>query len=443
MTFISTMYGQARGYHRLDIRRRVTANEWLAPNALTRTSSQELQHHIHRSIARFPPYAERVKAHRGSLPKPGAPVRLEELPVWTRADQREFFDQQSRPPDAAYMRRSSGSTSTPVRLYVTRESYEWRTAIMDRVYAWAHAQEGVRSVHVWGRDLTLPTRWHHIKRSVHLVLQRRYFFDAFKEFSEQERAACCRFINRIKPEAIVGYTGMLVDIARYSRETHALTWKARTLVATAEGLQGGQRELLEETLASEVFDSYGSREVMNIGMECEKHTGLHLASDNVVVEVVDEAGNPVPAGAEGRIVVTDFHNAASPIIRYDMGDIGVMGPDELCACGRPFPRLARVEGRSQDLVYTPQGSTTAILLCFAIREYDWIDGFQIVQSTRDRILLRLLTRSPITPGMVQPLIDRLRPMLKGMTIDYERVGTLARRPNGKFQLLISEVEPGR
>jgi phenylacetate-CoA ligase len=180
LTLIGALYGQARGYRRLDIWRKVAANERLSRDALARLSEEGVQHHLHRSIARFPHYAERVKAHRGSLPKPGESLRPEELPVWSRDDQRKFFADQTRPEDAAYTRQTSGSTGHPVRFYVTRESYEWRTAVTDRAYAWAHAHEGVRSLHVWAADHTPVTRKQQIKRSVHLALQRRVYFDAFQ-----------------------------------------------------------------------------------------------------------------------------------------------------------------------------------------------------------------------------------------------------------------------
>jgi phenylacetate-CoA ligase len=237
---------------------------------------------------------------------------------------------------------------------------------------------------------------------------------------------------------------MLADIARFARDNGALTWKARTLITTAEGMLEGQRELMEQVLAHEVFDSYGSREVMNIGSECETHQGLHLATDNLRVEVVDKNGMPLPAGSEGRVVVTDLHNAATPMIRYEVGDFGTMGPDEPCACGRPFPRLARVEGRIQDMIWTPAGPVTGIVIQFITRDHPWIEGHQVVQDARDRILLRVLTRSELTPELTDPLTARLRVRLgSDMRIDYERVTEISRKPNGKVQSLISTVEPPR
>ncbi|HEX6790421.1 MAG TPA: AMP-binding protein [Candidatus Krumholzibacteria bacterium] len=439
LTLISALYGQARGYHRLDIWRRVAANERLSREKLAHLADQGIQHHIHRSIARFPFYAERVKAHRGSLPKPGERVELASLPVWTRDDQRAFFAQQTRPDDSEYVRQTSGSTGHPIHFHVTRESYEWRSAVTDRAYSWARAEEGVRSVHVWAADHTAVSRKQGIKRGVHLALQRRVYFDAFQSFSDAERAACCELINREKPDAIVGYAGMLVDLARYARDHHALTWKARTMVNAAEGLQAGQRELLEKYLVREVYLSYGSREFMSIGMECEKHDGYHLHTDNLAVEVVDDAGRALPPGGEGRIVITDYHNAATPFIRYEIGDVGVMAPDEPCACGRPFPRLARVDGRMQDMVYTPRGPLTGLYITYTMRQFEWIDGYQVVQDSRSKILIRLLTKESLTAERLAPVTAMLREKLGDMTIDYERVDALSRRASGKVELVISTI----
>lgn len=438
-TLIGALYGQARGYRRLDIWRRAAANERLTRERLARLTDDGVQQHVHRSLARFPFYAERVKAHCGSVPAPGTRIRLEELPVWSRDDQRAFFAQQPTPEDSHYVRQTSGSTGHPVRFHVTRESYEWRTAVTDRAYSWAHAEEGIRSLHVWAADHTPVSKKQDLKRRVHLALQRRVYFDAFQEFTDAERAACCELINKEKPDAIVGYSGMLVDIARYARDHQALAWKARSMVNAAEGLQSGQRELLEKYLVDEVFLSYGSREFMSIGMECEKHTGYHIATDNLVVEVVADDGKPRPPGEEGRIVVTDFHNAATPFVRYDIGDIGVMSPDEPCPCGRPFPRLARVEGRLQDMIYTPRGPLTALYVTYTMRQFDWIDGYQVVQNARNRILIRLLTGAVLSAERLAPVTAMLREKMGDMTIDYERVDALSRRKSGKVELVVSTL----
>lgn len=439
-TLISALYGQARGYRRLSIRREVADNERLPRAILAVRSDRLLRAHVHRCISRFPIYADKVKAHRGSLPREGEPLRLAELPVWTRHDQIEFFAAQERPSDSHYVHESGGSTGIVVRFHITRESYEWRTAIMDRVYGWAGAEEGAKSLHIWGTTKA-ASRLHGYKVLVHRALQRRTYFNTLREFTDQERAACCDAINRNRPEAIVGYTGMLVDIARYAREHQALNWKAATLISTAETLQCGQRELLQAQLAHDVFDSYGSREFMNIASECSLHAGYHINADNLRVEVVDPYGNPVDAGVEGRIVVTDFRNAATPFVRYEVGDMGVMAPTgETCRCGRPLPLLRRVEGRTQDVIYTRRGMVSALNIQDVLEHFDWIEGYQLMQPSREKIIIKLLAHAELTEERLLPLRSRLRSQLGDLTVTIERVDELTRRPNGKIEMVTSSIE---
>lgn len=394
-------------------------------------------------IARYPSYADRVRAHRGSLPSPGDNIAAQEFPIWTRDDQRNFFSQQTPPGDLGYAHQTSGSTAKPIWFYVTRESYEWRTAIMDRSYSWGRAEEGSRSVHVWAGDQKARSLLQNVKRSVHLGLQQRRMFDAFREFGDTERADCCDLINRFKPAAIVGYTGMLVDLALFARDnTGALRWKSPTMISAAEGLQSGQRELLESYLVDSVFMSYGSREFMSIGMECEHHNGFHLATDNLTIEVVDDDGKPMPPGETGRIVISDLRNTGTPFIRYEIGDYGTMAPaDEPCPCGRPFPRLASVDGRLQDMVITPDGGRiTGLYITYTMRQFEWIDGYQVVQDDRSRILVRLLCAEPLTPERTAPVEDLLRKKVgERMEISFARVPALERRATGKVALIISSV----
>jgi phenylacetate-CoA ligase len=180
---------------------------------------------------------------------------------------------------------------------------------------------------------------------------------------------------------------------------------------------------------------------MNITTECEEHRGMHMATDNLRVEIVDAQGVPVPAGTAGRIVVTDFHNAASPFIRYEVGDIATMWPDEPCACGRPFARLASVEGRIQEVVQTPRGPMTMVWLSIGLKVFDWMEGFQVVQHQLDHITLRIKTPRELTPELTEPVMALLRPRLGNMRVDFERVDELSRRPSGKAQLLVSHLAP--
>src|SRR5581483_6375257 len=86
------------------------------------------------------------------------------------------------------------------------------------------------------------------------------------------------------------------------------------------------------------------------GIDCPHHTGIHYWDDHYLVEIVDpETGRVLPEGAEGEIVLTTLRKEAMPLVRYRTRDISRLVPGD-CPCGSPFPRLARLTGRTDDMV---------------------------------------------------------------------------------------------
>lgn len=443
-SFIHSWYGQLRGYNRRAIRLRVLANQQLPPEVLQEYGRRHFQKRVMDAVERFPEYAAKVENFRGSLPTGANQIQPEELPVWSRKDQLQLFEKTVQAPvESSYAYSTCGSTGVPVRFYATREGYEWKTAVSNRGYSWAGAEEGKKSVYIWGTPLKGPGVAAALKQRAGSLLHRRFYFDAFRQFGTREKNECCALINRTKPTAIVGYTGYLVDLARYAREEPSqLKWKAKTLVIAAEGLQPGQKELLEATLAGEVFLAYGSREFMLIGMECPLHSGYHLMTDSVLIESVNDEGYAVDAGQRGRLLVTDLRNAATPFIRYEIGDYGVLeSENDICSCGLPFPLLRSVDGRLQDMVFTTDGGKiSALFITYVIRQFEWIEGYQVVQDSIDKLRMKLLTREELTSELTQPVTTMLRKRLgANMNISYERVGELAKRPSGKVALVVSNV----
>ena len=87
-----------------------------------------------------------------------------------------------------------------------------------------------------------------------------------------------------------------------------------------------------------------------LGIECPEHDGIHYWSDYFVVEIVDpETGEPVAPGEQGEIVVTTLRKEGMPLIRYRTRDVSRLYT-EPCSCGSPYPRLAQLTGRTDDMV---------------------------------------------------------------------------------------------
>jgi phenylacetate-CoA ligase len=120
----------------------------------------------------------------------------------------------------------------------------------------------------------------------------------------------------------------------------------------AEPWTDGMRREIERGLGLEAFDIYGLTELggPGVGVECREHQGLHVFEDHYFVEVVDpETGSRLPAGQQGELVVTSLQREASPVIRYRTRDLTIL-LDDPCACGSPFRRIAKLRGRTDDML---------------------------------------------------------------------------------------------
>jgi phenylacetate-CoA ligase len=112
------------------------------------------------------------------------------------------------------------------------------------------------------------------------------------------------------------------------------------------------RREIEEKLSILATDNYGLSEVIGPGVagECERKDGLHLFADHFYPEIIDpETGEVLPYGEEGELVLTTLTKEAFPLIRYRTGDISRLNPAP-CRCGRTSIRMARVFGRTDDML---------------------------------------------------------------------------------------------
>jgi phenylacetate-coenzyme A ligase PaaK-like adenylate-forming protein len=159
-----------------------------------------------------------------------------------------------------------------------------------------------------------------------------------------------------RPHIIIGYPTHLRDVLRALTpdELRRLRRTLRAIYTESELLIAEHRRLIEEGFGVPVFDEYSAFEVLSIAYEC-RHGGFHVAEDRIHLEIVDDDGRPLPDGTEGAVIVTSFMERAMPLLRYALGDIGVI-ETEPCACGRRFRTMRLTKGRSEDVVVLPSGN---------------------------------------------------------------------------------------
>ena len=129
-------------------------------------------------------------------------------------------------------------------------------------------------------------------------------------------------------------------------------FKLRAGIHGAEAFSDNFRADLEKKLDYKVLDVYGLTETMGPGVaiECWEQTGLHLAEDHFLAEIIDpDTGEVLPDGEWGELVLTTIDREATPVVRYRTRDITRIIPGE-CACGRTHRRIDRLHGRTDDML---------------------------------------------------------------------------------------------
>ena len=166
-------------------------------------------------------------------------------------------------------------------------------------------------------------------------------------------------LNAYQPEVLSTYPSFLRRLAEEQREGR-LHIAPRLIRSVAETLSPDVRELARAVWNVPLINGYAATEIGVLGQECEQIAGMHLADDLFVMEVVDEANRPVPAGVQGtKVLVTPLTNYVLPVIRYELSDLVTMaeGP---CPCGSPLARIADIQGRREETLRVPTAGGACI-----------------------------------------------------------------------------------
>jgi phenylacetate-CoA ligase len=147
------------------------------------------------------------------------------------------------------------------------------------------------------------------------------------------------------------------------------------------------RKAIEEIWGADLYDYYGISDIFGscAGM-CPEKDGLHLAEDNMLLEVIDpNTLQPVPDGQSGEMVLTTLQKAARPMIRFRTGDI-VTRYAEPCACGRTFSRFT-VQGRIDDMIIVSGVNLFASDIEYVVREITTLTGeYRITVYEEERLV---------------------------------------------------------
>lgn len=240
------------------------------------------------------------------------------------------------------------------------------------------------------------------------------------------------WLTRERPDYLLIYPSALDAMLRRLRATGASLSPLRGVATMSEVLTAETRALCREVLGLPIVDSYSASEVGAIALQCPDHDGYHVQAERVLVEILDGDGAPCPVGASGRVVITDLHNFATPILRYDIGDFAEVGAR--CPCKRGLPVLTRIAGRRRNMLTYPDGRTVWPVFTITCRKAARYRAMQLVQPRADTLRARVVPDGPLDETA---LADALRASFGfPFAVEIELVDEL-RGPSGKLEEFVS------
>jgi phenylacetate-coenzyme A ligase PaaK-like adenylate-forming protein len=333
--------------------------------------------------------------------------------------------------------KTGGSTGTALTLLFDRRCQEQRNAAAMRSDLWAGWDLGVKVAAVWGNPPEAVTLKDKLRTA---LLDRVIYLDTMDISALSVRRFVERW-RRTKPRILFGHSHSIYILAKYLRELGVGDLRPEGIVSTSMMLLAPERAFIEQHFGCRVTNRYGCEEVGLIACECERHDGLHLNMEHVVVEFLRDDGSRAAPGEEANVVVTDLVNRGMPLIRYCVGDLGVPS-DRACACGRGQALMERVTGRQADFLKRPDGSLVAgvSLVERTLTAIPGIEQMQLVQDDLRCVCARVVKDDAFTEESARRLSGELQAAFGDeVRIQLQYVPSLDRTRSGKYRFAICNV----
>jgi phenylacetate-CoA ligase len=406
-------------------------NESRTPAALAAHQSKKLCALVRHAASKVPFYRDLYAAHGIELTSFKTLHDLQSLPMVDKQMLRAAgASAVSR--DAPAQRvtiRTSGSTGEPLEFQIDHRYDQWRKAQYLRPYL----SSGQRL-----RDKVLRLTAHPQRRTpwyARLGLLREWQFDC-----ASDPARIVEIWRELAPQVLQGYPASLRALAHYCRDTgQPLVPSPRLVFADSSLLTPDTRAVVEQVFNAPLIDIFGTFETDNIAYQCAAHDGYHITTDSIVLEIVRD-GRPVPIGEAGEIVVTVLGNRTMPFIRYNLKDIGRLSPHR-CCCGLPFPLLAVIEGRANDLIALADGrhGSPAGILAHLTGFVDAIVHYQLRQIEIRRFELLIVPGSGFSDATREAIVTTIEAALEGAKLDVRLVNAIPADRSGKQRAFVAQL----
>lgn len=329
---------------------------------------------------------------------------------------------------------SSGSTGEQTTIYVSKKEQSIARATQILWWEWAGykigqpiLQTGInpnRTTIKYFKDLLFKTKY--VQAFNHKV------DDVIKSLKWAKN----------KNAFFAGYASSLSVFSNIA-QTKKLNIKFNGVVSFGDKLFDSYRNSINQNFKSNVHETYGSAEMLMMGAQFDLDY-MYLMTPNVHVEILDDNDMEVRDGEIGNVVVTSLNAFAMPLIRYKIGDIGIMLPRKKYPKERKlyFPILKKIIGRDTDIVKTENGDSLVVHSFTGIFEHiPEIKQFCIIQNNLKGIQINIIPGKNFSQNILKFLTKKIKNITHDkFKIEYRLVNFIEPTPSGKPQIIISNLK---
>lgn len=371
-------------------------------------------------------------------------ISWENIPIMTKRHlQQPLEDRLSKnfTTKSVYINKTSGSSGTPFIFAKDKLCHALTWAeIIDRFGSLGIDFNSSLQARFYGIPLDFKGYY---KERIKDFFSHRYRFPVF-DLSENKMENILSSFKRKKYDYINGYTSSIVLFAKFLRDKKiVLTEFCPTLkycIVTSEMLFEDDKMLMQAYFGVPVINEYGASE-MDLIAFTDKTSEFIVNSRTIFVEILNESGMEVPKGSPGRIVITSLYNKAHPMIRYDIGDIGILANSS----SYKKPVLEKLIGRTNDMATLPSGKTVAGLTFYYVTKSTIsndgnVKEFIIIQTKLDTFKIQYVADKRLMQkdktSIQKAVFEYLE---KDLIVTFEKVDVLKRNKSGKLKQFVSLV----
>lgn len=273
--------------------------------------------------------------------------KLKEIPILTKDDIANNLDKiKSKDLYSKDLKKitSGGSTGNQSVIYKSKYFIEKTYAASMRNNLIAHWLPTDKVLFIWGAPYENQNFNKSLLLRISFFVNRRYILNAYK-YNKESFSNWITFIKKRKIKVIYGYATILEEFSEFIIKHEIKIEGIKSVISTSEKLEN--RKLISKAFNAKVYDQYGCREILAIGIE-DQNGNMIIADDNVVLNV----------GVNNELIVTALHSYGFPLINYQVGDVGsIIDLSNTNSTSLPFSTMKLKIGRETENFFSHEGNT--------------------------------------------------------------------------------------